>query len=125
MGVANSNQTNRYLQLNQPWALAREDAKQTEFLRLRADGTLISDVNRVRINRTVYHCAETLRIVGILLQPFMPSKAAELLDMMGVDPSRRTYNDAALGADFTYGTPTVDVGKGAFEGLFPPLAVET
>jgi methionyl-tRNA synthetase len=55
----------------------------------------------------------------------MPRKAAELLDMIGVDPSRRTYDDATFGGDFTYGVPIVPMGKGAFGGLFPPLPVET
>jgi len=54
----------------------------------------------------------------------MPSKAAVLLDMMGVDESRRTFEDALIGADDTYGDAKVPIGKGTFDGLFPPLPVE-
>lgn len=82
------------------------------------------DLNQARIERTVYHCAEGIRIAGILLQPYMPTKAAQLLDMLGVDEARRTFKDAHFGADFTYGESKVPLGKGPFEGLFPPLPVE-
>jgi len=62
--------------------------------------------------------------VGILLQPYMPDKASLLLDMLGVDESRRTYDDAIFGCDDTYGEPRVSPGKSAWDGLFPPLAIE-
>jgi methionyl-tRNA synthetase len=52
----------------------------------------------------------------------MPAKAANLLDMLGVSDDRRTFNDARVGADFTYGTSRVDLGKGKAGVLFPPLA---
>lgn len=77
------------------------------------------------IDLTVYHCAEAVRIVGILLQPYMPAKSAQLLDMLGVDEAKRSFVDAKLGADFTYGTAKLPVGKTAWDGLFPPLSVET
>ena len=80
---------------------------------------------RDSIGCTVYHCAEATRIAGILLQPYMPGKAAQLLDMLGVDESRRTFDDAKLGADFDYGVPKVSVGRDAHDGLFPPLPIET
>ncbi len=75
------------------------------------------------LNRSVYLALEAVRISGILLQAFIPEKAAEMLDMLGVDPARRTFEDAQLGADLTYGVPLRDLGKGK-AGLFPPLAVE-
>lgn len=55
----------------------------------------------------------------------MPAKAAQLLDMLGVDESKRTFADARLGADFSYGAAKLPVGKGAWDSLFPPLSVET
>lgn len=77
------------------------------------------------MERTVYHCAESIRIIGILLQPYMPTKASQLLDMIGVDESRRTFDDAMLGNDGTYGEAKISVGKDAWDALFPPLPVET
>ena len=35
----------------------------------------------------------TLRLAGILIQPFMPTKSVDLLDRLGVDPSERTWED--------------------------------
>ncbi len=55
----------------------------------------------------------------------MPEKAAQLLDMLGVDISRRNFNDARLGVDDSYGDPMLAPGKGAWDALFPPLPVET
>lgn len=77
-----------------------------------------------KLRRSVYLAAESLRLSGILLQPFIPDKAGELLDILGVDESRRRFDDAKVGADFTYGVPKRDPGKSAYDGLFPPLAVE-
>jgi methionyl-tRNA synthetase len=64
----------------------------------------------------IYLSAETLRISGILLQPFMPDKAAMLLDTLGVKEERRTWECAELGADDEYGT-----SKHHEKVLFPPL----
>lgn len=62
--------------------------------------------------------------MGILLQPFMPEKAAQLLDTIGVDERRRTLQHAVLGVDADYGEPNIPVGKDVWESLFPPLPVE-
>jgi methionyl-tRNA synthetase len=80
---------------------------------------------KTKIDNIVYHCAESTRLIGILLQPYMPTKAAQLLDMLGVDESKRTYDDAKLGADYNYGVPKTLVGRDAWDGLFPPLPVDT
>lgn len=74
--------------------------------------------------RVVFHSAEAVRIIGILLQPYMPTKAKTLLDMIGVEDSRRTFDDALFGVDASYGTPKVSLGTGAWDALFPPLPVE-
>lgn len=55
----------------------------------------------------------------------MPSKTAQLFDMIGVDKSRRTFQDAQLGFDDSYGVPEVPPGYGPWDSLFPPLPVET
>lgn len=39
---------------------------------------------------------ETLRICGLLLQPFTPTKAEELLDYLDVPKDLRTWNHARL-----------------------------
>ncbi|GAA5970087.1 hypothetical protein JCM11641_000262 [Rhodosporidiobolus odoratus] len=48
-------------------------------------------------HRALFFGSESLRLVGILLQPFMPVKAAQLLDMLGVPADRRNWEDVRLG----------------------------
>ena len=72
----------------------------------------------------IYLAAETMRICGILLQPFMPSKMKQLLDMLGVDDEKRLYVHAKFGTDLDYGNPRCDVGRHADDSLFPPLTSE-
>ena len=96
--------------MNEPWKLAR---------------TGNAAFNNAMVLRTVYYCAEAIRIVGILLQPYMPEKSKTLLDMLGVEDSKRTFNDAQVGADLTYGEARVPLGRSAWDALFPPLSIET
>jgi len=71
--VANAN---RYFASEAPWALAKTDPKR--------QGTVL------------YVTAEVIRQVGILAQPFMPSSASALLDLLAVKPADRVF--AALGS---------------------------
>jgi methionyl-tRNA synthetase len=80
---------------------------------------------RNKIDCTIYYCAEATRIVGILLQPYMPAKASQLLDMLGVEESKRTFDNARIGTDYDYGVPKIPVGREAWDALFPPLPVDT
>lgn len=71
----------------------------------------------------VYLCAESLRICGILLQPYMPERIALLMDMLGVAPESRSFEDTILGSNRTYGTANIDLGSGHEGVLFPPLTI--
>lgn len=51
----------------------------------------------------------------------MPSKAGELLDMLGVARENRGFSKAEIGADSDYGESMIDLGKGHDNVLFPPL----
>ncbi|BGP14022.1 hypothetical protein JCM10213_005607 [Rhodosporidiobolus nylandii] len=68
-------------------------------------------------HRALFFGSESLRLVGILLQPFMPEKAAQLLDMLGVPAERRRWEDAVLGEG---GERTPKMGK---THLWPSVAV--
>ncbi|KAI5918916.1 methionyl-tRNA synthetase [Camillea tinctor] len=95
-----------------------------KFLTDAAPWDKVKEGNIVAVHQMVYHVAESLRIVGILLQPFIPEKAAELLDRLGVAANRRSLIDAKIYADTEYGTPTIDLGSGRYSSLFPPLGSE-
>jgi methionyl-tRNA synthetase len=64
-------ETNRYFASEAPWALAKTDPKR--------QGTIL------------YITAEVLRQVAILAQPFVPSSAAKLLDLLAIPPSERSF----------------------------------
>lgn len=50
------------------------------------------------LRRTHLYMHETLRITGILLKPFMPSKSEQILDALGVSTTAgRAWDDAVLG----------------------------
>jgi methionyl-tRNA synthetase len=76
------------------------------------------------VDRIVYQATEALRIIGILLQPWMPNKANTILDQLGVHYDRRTFEFCKPGADLSYGEPMVPLGVGLTGVLFPPLPSE-
>ncbi|KAG8763948.1 methionyl-tRNA synthetase [Ceratobasidium sp. 423] len=63
------------------------------------------------------YSVETLRIVGILLQPFIPTKADQLLTQLGVSYEDRGWKDVALWK----GDPTIGRTSRVTEWLFPRL----
>ena len=69
---------NKYIDLTTPWALAKDENL------------------KVELNDCLYHLLETLRIVTIMLQPFMPDTASTIFEELGVD-------DKSF-ASMTYGT---------------------
>ncbi|KAF2474750.1 uncharacterized protein BDR25DRAFT_322910 [Lindgomyces ingoldianus] len=101
--------TNQFLQMSAPWS------KILPY----ASGNPGEEVDKI-----IFLASEGIRISGILLQPYMPNKAKHLLDMLGVDDSRRTFEYCRPGCDMEYGTPMVDLGTSYQGVLFPPLASE-
>lgn len=107
----------------QPWVVARE-RKQLSLEEHESSRSL--DLLRMQtlVDRTIYLMAETMRNMGILLQPFMPEKAAEMLDLLGVCVTKRTFDYVGLGKDFSYGEPKRRLGQGAHQAMFRPLELE-
>jgi len=69
---------NRYVQDEQPWQLAKDDAEAE------------------RLDQILYTLAEGLRVVSVLLQPFMPGSTERLLAALGREDL--SLDDARLGA---------------------------
>lgn len=105
--------SNRYMQFTSPWLKAKQPPNG-------------SPVGSQPVGHIIYLIAEALRLSGIMLQPFIPLHAGRLLDLLGVQNERRSWDFARHGADFTYGTPTngVQAWSGLRGTLFPPLAAE-
>lgn len=102
-------QTNRFFTATAPWALVK-----------RAH----DEESKALVNPTIYLSSESLRLVGILLQPFIPDMAAHLLDILGVAKDKRQLSDARPRSDFSYGEPIQSPGKDIWDSLAPPLPLE-
>ena len=96
-------QTNAFISQYQPWDYGHNKAFQLTI---------------------IYQCAESMRIIGILLQPFMPESMKRMLDMLGVDEGARKFQDATFGSDSDFGTSKVELGKGRKGVLFEPLSCD-
>tara|TARA_R110000868_G_scaffold144396_5_gene363507 strand:+ start:3984 stop:5675 length:1692 start_codon:yes stop_codon:yes gene_type:complete len=64
---------NRYFAGQEPWALKKTDPD--------------------RMATVLYVTIEVVRYAAILMQPVVPASAAKLLDLLGVDPEDRTFED--------------------------------
>ena len=69
---------NRYVDTQAPWGL-----KKTDF---------------ARMETVLYTLAETIRYLGIYLQPFMPESAAKILDALAVAQDKRGFDQ--IGCDY-------------------------
>ncbi|ETN38575.1 methionine-tRNA ligase [Cyphellophora europaea CBS 101466] len=75
----------------------------------------------------VFEAADSLRVAAILLQPFMPAKMTQALDMLGVPPEQRHWHAELANKVPVYGKPFFDLEKGERrpeQTLFPPLLSE-
>lgn len=81
--------------------------------------------DQAKMHEIIFCTSEAVRTAAILLQPVMPAKMCTLLDMLGVRADKRSFKDAAMGRDLTYGTPLVyPKFPGEWNSLFPPPAAE-
>jgi methionyl-tRNA synthetase len=71
--------TNEFVASSQPWALAKDPARETD------------------LSGVLYDAAEAVRVAAVLLQPIMPDSAAEILRRVGdlTAPEARRLSDAA------------------------------
>lgn len=74
---------NRYFASQEPWAKAKTDPAR--------QGTIL------------YVTAEVLRQVAILTQPFMPTSASKLLDILGIAPGQRSFVELKAGVRIAAG----------------------
>lgn len=85
-------EADRYIDAQAPWGLKKTDPE--------------------RMKTVLYVVAETVRVITISAQPFMPESTAKLLDLLAVDQAKRQFKSeqAAL-------VPDTDLPKP--EGVFP------
>lgn len=94
--------TNKYIDETMPWVLAR------------------SDENKPRLAAVMYNLAESLRIVSILIQPFMPETPAKIWHQLGITGADvLEWDNAKQWGCYPAG---VSVNKG--EALFPRIDIK-
>jgi len=71
---------NRFVEERQPWALAKSD----------------NPAAAGQLDETLYTLADTVRVLGVLLHPYIPNAAATILESVG-DPGAVSWERAALG----------------------------
>ena len=77
--------SNKYIDEQAPWNLKNDNAS--------------------RMNVVLYCLLESIRQIGILIQPIMPSSANKILDIFGLDSSQRFFNK--LGSKLLVGTDLI------------------
>ena len=93
---------NKYIDENAPWVLAKD-----------------MEANGSRLARVMYNLLEALRVCGILLTPFIPDSAAEVLNQIGACEGCRTWESAGV-----YGSLRKDVTVQRGKNLFPRIDME-
>jgi methionyl-tRNA synthetase len=94
--------TNKYIDETQPWVLAKDEAKQGELASV------------------MYHLAESIRIVSVLIQPFMTETPAKIWSQLGLNDSKLTDWDSLK----EFGTIPADTSVVKGDPIFPRLETE-
>ena len=95
-------QCNKYIDVTAPWILAK------------------SEETKPRLGTVLYNLAESLRMVGVMLQPFLTRTPQKMFEQLGVTEGE----DTAWASLSTFGVlkPGTEVKKG--ECLFPRIDIE-
>jgi methionyl-tRNA synthetase len=72
--------------------------------------------------KAIVYAFETLRISAILMEPYMPTKASELLDRLGVESSKRSWEQCIFDENIDVGRIVKGLKEGKKPGhLFQPV----
>ncbi|WP_088105951.1 methionine--tRNA ligase [Halalkalibacter urbisdiaboli] len=93
--------TNKYIDETQPWMLAKDETKKEE------------------LGSVMYHLAESLRFVSVLIQPFMTETPKKIWYQLGLQEEQTTWESLQSFAQIPANT-TVQKG----EPIFPRLDAE-
>ncbi|HHU91217.1 MAG TPA: methionine--tRNA ligase [Clostridiaceae bacterium] len=70
--------TNKYIDETMPWALAKEEE------------------NKARLAQVMYNLAESIRIISVLIQPFMPETPEIIWRQLAIPENQRTWDSAGI-----------------------------
>lgn len=91
--------TNKYIDETAPWALAKDEA------------------NKARLAEVMYNLCECIRMISVLIAPFMPYTAEEIRKQIGVSAEFAWDESGVFGKEATY-----TVSKGGI--IFPRIDLE-
>ena len=97
---------NKYIDETAPWALAKDPAKKQELANV------------------MYNLAEALRIISVLISPFMPTTAERIWNQLGLAAAGKACKDVQLEDIETWGGVPAGLHIGTPEQLFPRIEVE-
>jgi len=93
--------TNKYIDETTPWILARDEK------------------NRPRLAQVLYNLTESIRIVSILIQPFMPDTPQKIWEQFGITEELRGWESAKTWGLYKPVSPVAEK-----EPLFPRIDLE-
>jgi len=93
--------TNKYIDETAPWVLGKDESQ------------------KARLASVMYHLCETLRVISILITPFVPNTAPKIQEQLGVGEAVLGYENAA-----TWGLLPADAVITKGETLFPRIDVD-
>lgn len=82
--------SNKYIDETAPWVLAKDESQ------------------KERLGTVLYHLLESIRIIGILIEPFLPDTGAEILRQLAVAEEAKTLDSAATFGMLKAGDVTED-----------------
>ncbi|MBO5410255.1 MAG: methionine--tRNA ligase, partial [Clostridia bacterium] len=91
--------TNKYIDETAPWALAKDESK------------------KARLAEVMYNLCESIRMISVLIAPFMPATAPEIRKQLGVCADFAWDESGVFGKEATY-----TVAKGGI--IFPRIDLE-
>ncbi len=91
--------TNKYIDETAPWALAKDETKQA------------------RLAEVMYNLCESIRIISVLIAPFMPETASKIRTQLGLSDSFEWDESGIFGKEATYTVVKGDI-------IFPRIDLE-
>jgi len=92
--------TNKYIDETEPWILGKDNDKQE------------------RLNKVLYNLAQSLKIISILLYPFMPSTGIKMWEQLGIEDN---LENMIIPADTEWGLLKAYIKVNPGENLFPRI----
>lgn len=95
--------SNKYIDETTPWVLGKDASKKAE------------------LNRVLYDLAESLRIISVMIEPFMPTTAGKMWSQLNIS---QNFADVRISDIETWGKTIVGTKINKPEQLFPRIEIE-